>query len=414
MNAHEQETRNSGWDWVRVAGVWLFGILAVIAFGTYVVVRWVERQILTTDNWVAMVSPLPKQPVVANALGTYISSQVIDTKDIEARISDALPPRADFLAAPIANQVSSLTTRAAQRVVASDAFQTVWEGANRVAINRVLATARGQTPPLAAKINDRFDINISQVGGQLSSVLGKVSSAIPALQPASQKLIDVQTDLQARPRRVHQAIQTADTLYAVLPLATAALLLTALAMSRRRRVVFMATLIGVVLFTLSALVALKLTRNYTLDKVQHPENLSAVAYIFDTVTSGLKSRLGVTLLVVAILFVVCLVAAPYKWAQKFRSLLNLDKLARGRLSRAWEDARAWTSRWKFYLWLAVVLIILASLALMGQVTTRKLLNSVFLTASLWAAIYIFGTPRRPSETVVSHVTAVTATGASKA
>lgn len=398
MNTHEdsemQVDHRSGLEWLRIGGVWLFGILAVIAFGTYVVVRWVERQILTTDNWVAMVSPLPKQPVVSTALGTYISGQVINTQNIETRITNALPPRADFLAGPLANQIGSLTTRAAQRIVASDAFQTIWEGANRIAMNRLLATARGQTPPLQAKINERFDINISQVGGQLAGALGTASNAIPALQPASQKLIDVQANLQTRPHHLQQAVQTADTMYAVLPLATAALLLTALAMSRRRRAVFMAILIGAALFVLSTLVGLKLARSYTLDKVQHPENLSAVGYIFDTITAGLKSRLGVALLSVAILFVVCLLAAPYKWAERFRSFISLDRVARSRVGYAWDIARTWTSHWKYYLWLAVVLIVLACLAFMHQVTGRILLNSVFLTIGLWAAIYIFGTPPR--------------------
>jgi hypothetical protein len=393
----EHTGRPHGWDWLRVGGVWLFGILAVIAFGSYVIVRWVERQVLTTDNWVALVSPLPKQQTVADALGAYITNQVIDTQDIETRIGDALPPRAGFLTGPLASQVSSLTTKAAQKLVASDGFQSIWEGANRIAMNRLLATARGQAPPLQQRINQRFDINISQVGGQLAGALGTVSNAVPALQPASQKLIDIRTDLHARPKRLQQVVRTTDTLYAVLPLATSTTLLAALALARKRRVALMAVSVGVVLFVLSTLIALKLSRNFTLDKVRHPENLPAISYIFDTITAGLRSRLGVALLIVVVLFVVCLLAGPYGWARKFQSMLSLDKLSRGPIGRAWNVARKWTSRFKYYLWLAAVLLVLGSLVLIDRVTSRVLVNSVFLLASLWAAIYIFGTPRRLAE-----------------
>src|SRR4051812_38153689 len=92
--------------------VGLLILIGSLGFGVYVAVHWAERQILTPDNWVALVAPLPKQPVVSTALGSYITDQVFSAAEVKQRIEDALPPKAGFLAAPLASQLRTLTTSA--------------------------------------------------------------------------------------------------------------------------------------------------------------------------------------------------------------------------------------------------------------------------------------------------------------
>jgi hypothetical protein len=87
--------------WLRAGIVMLFAVVSCLALSAYVVVHWTERQILTTDNWVALVSPLPKEPVVSTALGSFIGSKVFDSAAVEGKVTDALPPKAEFLAGPI-------------------------------------------------------------------------------------------------------------------------------------------------------------------------------------------------------------------------------------------------------------------------------------------------------------------------
>lgn len=215
----ESAKQGTGRSWIhglRALALWVAVIIGCLSFSSYVVVRWVERQILTTDNWITLVSPLPKQPVVSTALGNYIGDQIFDEQTVEQKIRDVLP-RGDFLAPPLASQLHSLATKAAQNVVASDAFQTVWTGANRAAMDRLLAVSRGQTPPLQQRINERFNINVSGSLSTVRSALGKAADAFPALQPAADKSVQVSADLQARPRRIYQVIQKTDTLYTVLP-----------------------------------------------------------------------------------------------------------------------------------------------------------------------------------------------------
>src|SRR4051812_44121010 len=95
--------------WLRTTIIGLLIAVGCLAFGSYVIVHWTEDQILTTDHWVALVTPLPKQSVVSNTLGTYISDTVFSEAPVEQAISDALPPRAAFLASPLAGQLQTLT-----------------------------------------------------------------------------------------------------------------------------------------------------------------------------------------------------------------------------------------------------------------------------------------------------------------
>jgi hypothetical protein len=377
---------------LRVFALWAAVIIGCLSLGSYVVVRWVERQILTTENWVALVSPLPKQPVVSTALGNYIGAQVFQNVPVEQKIRDALPPRADFLAGPLAVQLQGLATKAAQDLVASDAFQTIWSGANRVAMNRLVAQSRGETPPLQQKVNERFNINLSDSRGKLRDALGKAADVFPALEPASQKAIDVSANLQARPRRIHQVIQKFDTLNKVLPFLTLAALLSALALAWRRRVTIMVSAVTVFILMLVELIALKWLRQETLSQVRNEDNLPAASYIYDTLLSGLKARIYVVLVAMVVVWALCLLAGPSRWAVSFRSSIALDRLQRSRLGAWWRTSRAWVRQYLYYLWVAALVVVLGIMALLSNVSGQVVLNAGLVIVSLCALLYIIATP----------------------
>jgi hypothetical protein len=379
--------------WLRVITVWLFVIIGCLTFSAFVAVRWAEKQVLNADSWVELVAPLPKQPVVSTALGNFVSDQVFSTKAVEAKITDALPPKASFLAAPLTSQVRTLTTKAAQRLVASDAFQTIWTGANRAAMNRLLTTARGEREPVRAKINDRFDINLSGSTGQLRTALGSVSSAIPALQPAANKAIDLTADLKAKPRRIHQVIRTIDTLYKVLPLVALASLLSALAVAKRRRYTGMAIVVSIGVLMLFELIAIKWLRNQTLDQVKNPANLSAIEFIYDTLVGWLRNMIFIVLGIAAALYLLLLAAGPASWAKQLRSYTHSDRLHTSSVKAAWNIARQWVRQWEYYLWLGAAVIVIAILALFLEISGHAVINALLLIVSIIALLHIIATPR---------------------
>jgi hypothetical protein len=378
--------------WLRKLSVGLLIAAGSAALGIYVAAHWVERQILTPDNWVALVAPLPKQPVVSTALGSYMSDQLFAALPVKERIAEALPPKASFLASPLADQLQGLTTKASQSLVASDGFQTIWSGANRAAMGRLVAAARGQTPPLQARVNERFDINLGDSKEKIRSALGNAAEAIPALQPAADKAVAVSANLQARPQRVRQVIRTTDFLAASLPFIIVASLLGALALSTRRRRTTMTIMITIATVMLIELIALKWARQQLLEQVQQAGNLSAVSYIFDTLVAWLKQMMYIVLGSALIVLVVCLAAGKAAWARTLQTFLNLDRLQRTRAMAYWRSMRQAAARHEHYLWLAAILLVLISLAAFATISTQTIINAILLALGLAALVHIIATP----------------------
>ncbi|HEY4161147.1 MAG TPA: hypothetical protein VGM08_03735 [Candidatus Saccharimonadales bacterium] len=393
MSSTGGNDKAGGWPArLRAVGVGLLIAVGCLGLGTYVLVHWAERQFLTTDNYVALVSPLPQQPVVSTALGNYIGSQVFSNVDVQQKVADALPPRAAFLAGPLTDQLSRLTRQTAQRVVASDQFQAVWTTANRAAMNRLLTTARGQTPPLQAKIDQKFNINLAGASGQLRGVLGKASAAIPALQPAAQKAITVSTDLRSRADKVRQAIRTIDALNVVLPLVAITGFLGALALSAHRRRTTLAIAISVFVLMLVELVAIKGLRQSVLDRVRNPANLPAVGYIFDTFSGWLKNIIYVVIGVSVFVGAVGYLSGRSSIALALQRHLPLSSIAGSKAMGFWHTARAWTRKYEHYLWVGVVIVVLGATALFVSVTWRAAINSLLLIISACSVIHIIATP----------------------
>jgi hypothetical protein len=401
-NSELPATETGGHSWLnglRVFAIWAAVIIGCLSLSSYVLVRWLERQILTTENWVTLVSPIPKQPVVASALGGYISSQVFDSTNVQQKITEALPPQAGFLAGPLSSQLQTLTTRASTSLVASDGFQSVWSGANRIAMARLLATARGTTPPLQQRVNDRFNINISDAAPKLRGALGKAAGVFPALQPATEKTLQVTTDLKSRPRRIHQVIRMTDTLYKILPLVTSAAFLIALALSWRRRRTLLISAATIFLLMLLELIALKWLRQETLAQVKNPDNTAAVTYIYDTFLKGLKDRIYVLLAVVAVIWALCLAAGPARWAVTMRSRIFPERLRKNRVSSLIYATREWIRHYQYYLWLGVLAVVLGSMAAFLTITGHVVVNALLLIISLCALLYIIATPHKPLATI---------------
>jgi len=398
MTEASKDTARGRHTKLRAFGVGLLIAIGCLGLGTYVVVHWAERQFLTTDNYVALVSPLPKQPVVSTALGNHIGDQVFSSVDVQQKVTDALPPRAAFLAGPLTGQLNRLTKQTAQKVVSSDQFRGIWTAANRAAMDRLLTTARGQTPPLRAKVEQKFNINLAGTSGQLRDALGKVSTAIPALQPASQKAITVSTDLRSKADTVRRAIRTIDSLSVVLPLVAAAGFLSALALSAHRRRTTLTLAVSVFVLMLVELVAVKGLRQNVLDHVRNPANLSAVGYIFDKFAGWLKNIIYVVIGVSVFLGVVGYLSGLSSVALALQRRLPLNRIAGSRAMGFWHAARSWTKKYEYYIWIGVVIVVLGAMALFVSVTWRAVLNSLLLILSVCSVVHIIATPHTPTYT----------------
>jgi len=381
---------------LRVSLMVLLIAVGCLALVSYSLTHWVEHQVLTTDNWVAVVAPLPQAPVVATALSSYITAQVFNNVPVEDEITSALPPKASFLAGPLATQLQALTTQIVHRVVTGDNFQNIWVAANRAAMDRLVSNARGQTQPLGARLEQKFSLDLSSVKSTLSSKLGTSAAALPDLSAKSGKVIAITTDLKAKRERVWSYIRGIDFLSAVTPFIVMTSFLGALVFSYHRRRTLLVTAAVVSVLFLIELIALKSVRQEVLDQVKVASNQPAVGYIYDAITSSFRQMLyaglGISVAVVAI----CVLAGPARWAAAFRAQLRIDQLKNARPVTWWVALRTWMQQYQYYLWLGVGVVLLVWLAFAAQINTRVIINSVLVALSCIAAIAMLASRPHPS------------------
>ncbi len=383
---------------LRLIAVVVLSTVGCLALINFTFVHWIERQILTVDNWVATVSPLPQTPVVATALGNYVTTQIFANVPVKQEIANALPPKADFLASPLASQLQSLTNKIANRVIMSDNFQTIWVAANRTAMTRLVSNARGQTQPLGSKLDQKFNLNLNSIKNSINSKLGTSASALPSLNINTGKVLAVTTDLKTKREHVWQYIRTIDFMSAVLPLVMLASFLSALAFAYSRRRTLL-TIAGVsVVLLLLQLIAIKSLRQEVLDQVKVSANQPAVSYIYDALTASLKNIIDSWLIAALVVIVLCVLAGPARLSVRLRALLRFNNLQGSKPLVWWRNGRLWVRQYQNFIWIGVGLLLLVWLAFAAEVTDRVLVNSLCAAISLIALVYIVAHPHKASRT----------------
>src|SRR3954449_11270554 len=139
------DMRNTGVRRVSVGIlVVLFAILVPITF----TVAWVHRTVLDTDTYVSTVAPIGSDPAVTAAASRDITNQIYAALNPQQIVADALPPKASFLAAPIANGAKGYVQSGVDQVISSPQFQQLWVGANRFAHSQLVSVLRGHSEVL--------------------------------------------------------------------------------------------------------------------------------------------------------------------------------------------------------------------------------------------------------------------------
>lgn len=165
---------------------WLVGALVVVAVLVVLVgsvTLWAHDFLFNTDTWVATVAPIAKDPAVTHDLSVYLAQQGTDTIDIGQRTQNALPPRLQPLADPIAialqGWLQTFLQRTIERFVTSPTAYDVWVTVNRVAHRQVVNVLQNKPGALRAN-GGKLELNLLPL---LSKALIAVQQRAPRLLP---------------------------------------------------------------------------------------------------------------------------------------------------------------------------------------------------------------------------------------
>lgn len=154
--------KNKGGTWRRVGAI-IFGSFAVALLVVGSLLFWAGNTLVKNDRFVETVSPIIKNHEVQTAVAGYTTERLYQNFNAEQYISEALPPRAEFLAPTLTAQLHSQTENILMKVLSSSAFQQKW--------NQLLTRAHGQFISTIKSHGSDGTFSISELYQELSNSL---------------------------------------------------------------------------------------------------------------------------------------------------------------------------------------------------------------------------------------------------
>jgi len=355
--------RRFSWRSLTAGILVVLGLVSLVAFS---LVHWTERQVLTTDNWVQVVGPLPKDDAVATALSTYSVNQLFTATDLEDKITEALPDRAAFLAPTLSDQLQSRLTNRTKQFIQSDTFQSAWETANRLASDRLITNARNPEAQSESRLA-QFSMSLPVLRERITSFLNERSSEeVAEVEPPAERNVGLAVGLKASVEKVHTYIRTVDFLNATLGLLSVVCLVGAVVFSRARRKLLLGVSAAMVVISLLQIIGIKSLRPYIINQINEASYRPAIGVVYDTLLASFRNS--------AILLFLCSVAAFLLVLVCYKPFLTRSKAIADwfkevQASRAWKHGvtiRQFIGTYRYHLMGGFVVLVLIMLAFVVQ------------------------------------------------
>src|SRR5665213_209735 len=260
------------------------GIISLIGFSS---VHWVERQVLTTSNWVKIVGPLPQNYTLANAISTYSVNKIFDSTDLQQKISNALPPRASFLAPTITSELQSRLIKRTTSIVQSNQFNFAWVTANRAASEQLLNSARNLPQPAKTAKVGSFTINLTSIRQSIANLVGN--------KVASSNNANISVNLKTKMNKLKEYIRLADFLNATLGVFALVCLVGGLVVTLKRKKLLQVFSIAFIIIGLLQLIGVKALRPEILNQIQNQSYRPAVNVIYNAFVAAYNHTAFVTI-----------------------------------------------------------------------------------------------------------------------
>ena len=282
-------------------------VLAGLGFAGSVLALFVHTQVNDTDSYVETVAPLASEPAVQAA--------VVD------RLTEELTQRLDRFPQVVTRQAEKLVREAAQSLVSSDQFATLWTAANRQAHAQLAAMVTGRATDGIVRSDDSGTVTLSlepimtELRTNLRDRGFTVVDRLPTFDPQFEIL---QSDELVRAQDLSN---TLDRAAAWLPWVSLACAIAAVAVAPRRMRALSLVGLATAVAMIALLVALAVVRRVYLQNSDIPSSEAAVA-VYDALAVSLVSSIRVLLACGVAVTVVGYVAGGSRSATLMRSRIS--------------------------------------------------------------------------------------------
>jgi len=285
--------------WTAGALIVLSCVLAPLS----VVAVWVRNQLLNTDRYVENVTPLASNPAVISTVATNVTDTLFERVDVETEAKQVLPPRAAFLATPLAAALHDVVLRAVTTIMESDQFKTVWAEANRVAHKQLQKALTNQGKVVNVQ-NGKVVLDLSALVENARTALDQRGIGIFDHIPAAKLSMKVELLDAKQLSKAQRATNLLNKLSLLLPVLAVVFLGIGLALSPNRRRSLIRWGIGTAGAVALVGAGVAIGRYLYLDAVTSPQlPRDTAAVVFDTLVRFLREGIRVIIalaLVIAI------------------------------------------------------------------------------------------------------------------
>lgn len=307
--------------WRRIVGAVLL-LVGVLLVPLSLSAIWVRNTLLDTDQYVSTVGPLARNSNIQHGLADRVTTALFADDRVEKRIAEALPPRADVLAAPISSGLEGVANQAALKLFQSDRFETLWENVNRRAHGAVVKVLTGGGPRVTTT-NGTVAINLEQIFTNVKKRLDARGITVfddVQLPAKYQSVVLIQSKQLEDAQGLVDLLQKAAW---VLPVLALLCIGGAIALARDRRRRTMRAGIWVALAVAVQLALLSVGRNFYLDAITSSGvRRGSAGAVWDQLTTFLRQG-GATMIVLALVVaLVAWVVGPSRLAVRIRGMWN--------------------------------------------------------------------------------------------
>jgi hypothetical protein len=308
----------------RTRGViaWVLIVLASLLIPISVLSAWAINTVTNTDQYVATMAPLARNPVILDHLATKATDALFSTHVVQNKVEGVLPEKAKTIVQPIVAQVQTYVHGIALQVLESEQFGKLWDGLNRHTHDAVVDILTGKQSALTKKLEKGGAI-VLNLSPALNQIIDKANSRGVTLFNPLKPILDQQGNSslgftvvsKQQVAKFSGVFNLVVKLGWIVPIVAIVLGLLAIAIAVRRRKTLLRLSIGVALVSVVLLAALSLGRNvFTHQAVNAHLDSGVAGIVWDTVVRFLKADLRWMLLAAIIVAFFAWVFGPARYA----------------------------------------------------------------------------------------------------
>jgi hypothetical protein len=260
---------------------------------------WTERQALNTDDWVKTSDRLIENQTIRAAVAEYLVDQLYANVDVEQELKGILPGDLKELAGPASGGLRQVAGSGAEQVLESSTAQTLWQDANRLAHEELLAVLEDEKEAIAANEGE-VRLKLGTLVTNLANEVGIGAQLAEKLPPDAGQITILRSNELKTAQDIAVAIKGLALLLSLLTFLTLGLAIYLSRGSRWVTVLFCG--VGLVAAGFAVIVAREVAGGIVVDQLVAEESVKPAAEEAWTIATSLMISIATSVIVVGVLF----------------------------------------------------------------------------------------------------------------